>query len=212
MSQHYDMCKKVTDTKCIKGIINISRNLEIPQKTAYFALGIYYKHALDSNCMKITAAGAACIMLAGKINGSPRTLEQILRASHRYYGINSENMFKQDYEDAIEIELHACILIDFDFSTNDPYKLLEVFCAEYHIPKQKALIIWTILNDSACIPLQSAFSSRTILMTCIFVSELIQGHPMDISSFKQKFGLSDIQDTEINFISEEIVSMYETLL
>ncbi|KAH9410818.1 hypothetical protein HK407_10g15840 [Ordospora pajunii] len=212
MSQEYHMCKRNADTKCIKGIVSISRNLEIPQKTAYLALGIYYKHTLDSKCTKVAAAGAACIMLAGKINGSLRTLEQILRASHRYYGINSESTFKQDYEDAIEIELHACILIDFDFSTNDPYRLLKAFCTENHIPKQKAQTIWAILNDSACIPLQLAFSSRIILMSCVFISELIDSHDMNVSSFKQKFGFNGIQDIEINFISEEIVSMYEKLV
>lgn len=210
MGSRYRKCKDLVDHNNIRGIASVSKSLGMPQKITYFTLAVYYRCILMRKSKGIIPTGAACIMLSGKVNGSLRSLDQILRASYKHYGVDPARSFQEDYRDAIDIELHACIAMDFNFDMDDPYGLLEKICGDNNIDRPRAQTMWVVLNDTMYLPLTLCFSIRSIVMSCVLVSDAASGfEDRDSSDFWKKHGLSDINSSDINFISGEIASLYE---
>ncbi|AFN83740.1 cyclin-like protein [Encephalitozoon romaleae SJ-2008] len=210
MGLEYMECKNLFETKNIRDIVSISRLLGMPQKTTYFTLAIYYRYILMMKSRKTIPIGAACILLSGKVNGSLRSLEHILKASYKHYDVDPEKFFQEDYKDAIDIELHACIAMDFNFEMEDPYGFLEKLCMDNDIDRSRAQTIWVMLNDTMYLPFILSFSIRSIVVSCIFISDVARGNGCeDIDEFKGRYKLSEINTEDIDFISREIVSFYE---
>ncbi|ADM12209.1 cyclin-like protein [Encephalitozoon intestinalis ATCC 50506] len=213
MGPEYAQCKDLLNSKNVRDIVNISRLLGMPQKATYFTLAIYYKYIFMLKDREAIPIGAACILLSGKVNGSLRSLGQILRTSYKYYGMDPERFFQEDYKDAIDIELHACIAMDFNFEMEDPYGFLEKMCMDNDIDRSRAQTIWVMLNDTMYLPFVLSFSIKSIVVSCIFISDIVRGNgEEDINGFKDKYKLAEIDSAEIGFISNEIVSFYERVL
>ncbi|CAD27057.1 CYCLIN C-LIKE PROTEIN [Encephalitozoon cuniculi GB-M1] len=210
MGSEYVKCKGVSEAKNVQDIVNISRLLGMPQKTTYFTLAIYYRYILMPKNRGTIPTSAACILLSGKVNGSLRSLEQILKTSYRYYGVDPGRFFQEDYQDAIDIELHACIAMDFNFDMEDPYGFLEQICMDNDIDRSRAQTVWVVLNDTMYLPFILSFSIKSIVVSCMFISDIARGcGGGDIDKFKERYRLAGIDSADIDFISKEIVSFYE---
>ncbi|AFM98976.1 hypothetical protein EHEL_090810 [Encephalitozoon hellem ATCC 50504] len=210
MGSEYMECRNLLEIKNIRDIVSISRLLGMPQKTTYFTSAVYYKYISMPKSRKTIPIGAACILLSGKVNGSLRSLEQILKASYKHHGVDPEKFFQDDYKDAIDIELHACIAMDFDFDMDDPYSFLEKICMDNDVDRSRAQTMWVMLNDTMYLPLILSFSIRSIVVSCMFVSDIARDKGCkDIDEFKERYKLTEINTGDIDFISKEIVSFYE---
>lgn len=215
MNSKYRKYKNTLNDKHVADIVSISKLAGIPQKTIYSALNIYYKYTKASSRYEdIVSVGAACIMLSGKICGSIRSLEQILRASYSYYKLEVQDVsFEQNYNNAIETELRICIALDFNFKIKDVYGYLERMCIEHNISKSMAQTIWIALNDSMYLPLTLVFCTKNIVLGCILISSIINNKSeSDIGQPRLTLGKIDLDDPDICFISEEIISLYENAL
>jgi hypothetical protein len=218
MNQRYSQYKNLINTKDIRDIMSICKILGISQKTAYGTVEIYHRYMIATHrCENIISMIAACIMLTGKISNALRSAQKILQACHSYFGVGEdEQAFDENYRDTIDIEMRICIGIDFDLQIQDYYGSLEELCKEYDVDKATAQCIWIILNDTVYLPLVLAFCTRSVVVGCMAVANMIdQGRDnkeCDLNGFRNKYGNIEFDDPEVEFIIDEIVSLYENFV
>jgi transcription initiation factor TFIIIB Brf1 subunit/transcription initiation factor TFIIB len=215
MDRKYSQYKSMANAKDVGDIVSICKTLGVPQKSIYSTVEIYYRYAVATQrCENIISVVSACVMLAGKITNTLRSLQKILHACHEYYNVeDDEEAFEENYRDAISIELNICIAIDFDFQVSDFYGCLEKLCGECCIDKGRAQTIWIILNDTVYLPLVLAFCARSVVVSCMFIACMIDecraNRMCDLSLFKHKHRNIDFDISDVLFVTGEIISLYE---
>lgn len=214
MGGDYKQYKNAANAQDVRDIVNVSRAVGMPQRVVYSAVDIYYRyrHAYPRLGSTVSVE-AACIVLSGKMCGSLRSLEQVLRSSYDYHRLDADNVsFEKRYSEAVEAELRACVALDFDLEAKDPYGYLERLCTEHSIDRTTAQTIWVVLNDTMYLPLAPVFCTKSIVVSCVFVSTLIGSLESSFAQFKHAFEDTGMDDSDILFISEEIISLYENTL
>ncbi|EQB61072.1 cyclin-like protein [Vairimorpha apis BRL 01] len=113
---------------------------------------------------------------------------------------HNDNISKEKVD---EFELQICIEIDFNFNIQDVYKLIK----ELNVEKKLLKIIWIFINDSFYLPLRMKYNNEDILMSCLYLAEIIN------SSNIVEFGKIN-NDWNSNFqtvdaICKELLDLYE---
>lgn len=184
---------KFSDRMNISFLIDICKQIGCPQRIIQYVSFIYYKSKnLDKENINFLLS---LIILGCKIDNYFIDVEFLTKKIP-----HNDNISKEKVD---EFELQICIEIDFNFNIQDVYKLIK----ELNVEKKLLKIIWIFINDSFYLPLRMKYNNEDILMSCLYLAEIIN------SSNIVEFGKIN-NDWNSNFqtvdaICKELLDLYE---
>lgn len=215
----YEILKKENFCNDVKNLVNICRELNLPQKTVSFSCHSFF--AAKEEC-KIepddVVLVAASIGLACKICETQRNPEKILHIAAYVYNIELDSTIIKLYLDSIsKTELEISIALDFNFKIAEIYTELQKICKNNGIDPVICKRCWVLLNDIMLTPLSIFFTSSEIISATIFLVVLASVDNIDQSMdnykcfviyFSKIYTFKNLFWPAISFISNELLDIY----
>ncbi|XP_020523965.1 cyclin-T1-3 isoform X1 [Amborella trichopoda] len=162
-------------------IQDLGMRLEVPQATIATAIIFCHRFFLHQSHAKNDrwTIAIACMFLAGKVEGTPRSLWNVILISYelRYRkAVQGHNqrilVFKQQRELILLGERVVLSTLGFDLIVHHPYKPLIKAIKNFKVEKKKALLqaAWNFVNDGLRTSLFLQFKSHHIAAGAIFLA------------------------------------------
>lgn len=221
MQKKYFELKSMINTKDIKDIIVISKNIGAYQKSVQYSVYCYMSHLYKRNQHYDSVyLVASSILLGCKISNFIPKIDVLLENIFIHFKLNlDKNEIDNFREEIIKLELQMSVSLDFKFDIEDQYgKLRELgeklsdsrkSLDEEDIEMNKKVIqsTWVFMNDSLFYPFRLFFDIDIILRACTYLSYLVNKDTEKIESL-----LSKSHEKEVQFIAEELLEGYENII
>lgn len=192
--------------------------LHIPQLTIATAITFFHrfftKYSFSDKEGECT--GFACLFLAGKVEGPPTKLKELIAVILKYqyqrqFALDSPE-FRQLKERILRYERDVLRVIGFDFQVEHPYShlLSRVRNLEYDNHRQLAQLAWNFINDSLRTTLCVQYEPSDIAATAIYLASQVLKKPLTKgTSGEDWLVVLDCSLETIHKISNQILDLYD---
>ena len=217
----YKAIRNMVSKEEVEDVMKICKLLHLPQKTLSISLHNFFASKAEIHIEPDDIVlSSACISLACKMCETIRPIDKILQYAANHYNLEIEQEFKPLYIDCIhKTEMDICTILDFDIP--DFYVKLEAICKEKNLESVESKRSWIILNDILATPLSIYFTVSEIVYSSILITHIARNSKHDkfeipndeiILNFISHFQLEESHSAALEFISLEILEIYENFL
>uniref|UniRef100_A0A1X7VAT7 Cyclin-like domain-containing protein n=1 Tax=Amphimedon queenslandica TaxID=400682 RepID=A0A1X7VAT7_AMPQE len=158
-------------------ISNTSNTLKLRRDTLATGTVFFHRFYMVQNFADFDkyVVAAACVLLAGKVEETPKKCKDIVRVAKRFLSAEQSKSFgEKPLEELISFERVLLQTIRFDLQVDHPYGYLLKFAKHMKGEKQtieKVLqMAWTFINDSLCTTLCLQWEPPVVAVALLYLA------------------------------------------
>lgn len=154
-------------------IWSIAQVYNFPMKTIGTAMLLFQKTYLFNRVQNFppTETTIACLMIASKIEDTPKKARELLQTSYYIKGVTtSSTQLEEVRKQVLSLERQILETIGFDFRIRHPQPYIIKFAKEMAVSREDALIAWNIAIDSYVTDACLRFPCHVVALACLFLA------------------------------------------
>ncbi|KAK5580153.1 hypothetical protein RB653_000166 [Dictyostelium firmibasis] len=203
-------------------IQDVGIRLKMPQLTIATAISYFHRffirHQLKDHDRFVVAT--ACLFLAGKVEETPRKLDDVIKVSHMIK--NKKKGPEGDKMVAITQQEHSTLknkilqnehliltTIAFELAVEHPYKYLLEYMKSIQGSKNLCQVAWNFVNDSLRTSLCLHYPPDLISYASIYLATRFLNYQLVTENKKEWWEMLGIKFEVLEDISKQILDLYE---
>eukprot|EP01103_Thecamoeba_quadrilineata_P016332 TRINITY_DN5433_c0_g1_i2.p1 TRINITY_DN5433_c0_g1~~TRINITY_DN5433_c0_g1_i2.p1 ORF type:complete len:438 (+),score=36.17 TRINITY_DN5433_c0_g1_i2:80-1393(+) len=184
-------------------------HLKMPQITIATATVFFHRFFKKNSFMKYDCyiVGIACLFLAGKVEDTPKKLNDVITTSFqlRFSGIKiTEKGLKESKELVLDYEFEMLQALTFDLVIEHPYTFIIKYARALKVPQTLLQTSWNFINDSLSTTLCLYYTPQLVASAAIYLASKCISH--NLQSWECTLeGSKEI----LEVISNRILDIYE---